>query len=46
MNGLKLNQPLKDDLFVFNKAKYPGVERNYQLIFGGGCLPPTVGGKF
>jgi outer membrane lipoprotein-sorting protein len=26
MNGLKLNQPLKDDLFVFNKAKYPGVE--------------------
>ena len=26
MNGLKLNQPLKDDMFVFNKAKYPGVE--------------------
>lgn len=26
MNGLKLNQALKDDLFVFNKAKYPGVE--------------------
>ena len=26
MSGLKLNQPLKDDLFVFNKARYPGVE--------------------
>jgi outer membrane lipoprotein-sorting protein len=26
MSGLKLNQPLKDELFVFNKAKYPGVE--------------------
>lgn len=26
MSGLKLNQPLKDDMFVFNPAKHPGVE--------------------
>jgi chaperone LolA len=26
MSSLKLNQPLKDEMFVFNKAKYPGVE--------------------
>ena len=26
MSGLKTNAPLDDNLFVFNKAKYPGVE--------------------
>jgi outer membrane lipoprotein carrier protein len=30
MSSLKLNQPLKDDMFVFNKAKYPGVEEIQQ----------------
>jgi outer membrane lipoprotein-sorting protein len=26
MSGLKTNAPLDDNMFVFNKAKYPGVE--------------------
>ena len=26
MSGLKTNAPLEDNMFVFNKAKYPGVE--------------------
>jgi outer membrane lipoprotein carrier protein len=26
MSGMKLDQPLKDDMFVFNTAKHPGVE--------------------
>ncbi len=30
MNGLKLNQNLSDNLFVFNKSQYPGVEEIIQ----------------
>jgi len=30
MSGLKTNTPLNDNLFVFNKAKYPGVEEILQ----------------
>jgi outer membrane lipoprotein-sorting protein len=30
MNGLKLNQPMADNLFVFNKSQYPGVEEIIQ----------------
>lgn len=30
MNGLKINQPLSDDMFVFNKAKHPGVDEIIQ----------------
>jgi outer membrane lipoprotein-sorting protein len=26
MSGMKLNQPLKDEMFVFDKSKHPGVE--------------------
>lgn len=30
MSGLKLNQPMADNLFVFNKSQYPGVEEIIQ----------------
>jgi len=30
MNGLKLNQTMADNLFVFNKSQYPGVEEIIQ----------------
>lgn len=30
MSGLKLNQPLNEAMFAFNKAKYPGVEEIQQ----------------
>jgi outer membrane lipoprotein carrier protein len=30
MSSLKVNQPLNDDMFVFNKAKHPGVEEIIQ----------------
>ncbi len=30
MNGLKLNQTMADNLFVFNKSQYPGIEEIIQ----------------